>query len=63
MCNPTYALLAVNVASAGLKYQAGKQQQEAAYNAQKRRNEIDPNKSARIVKAQVHSLASHPVVA
>ena len=40
MCNPTYALLAVNVASAGLKYQAGKQQQEAAYNAQKRRNEI-----------------------
>ena len=40
MCNPTTALLAVNVASAGLQYKAGKQQQEATYAAQKKRNDI-----------------------
>ncbi|MDC0248051.1 hypothetical protein OAK00_02735 [Pelagibacteraceae bacterium] len=40
MCNPTTALMAVSVASSALQYQAGKQQQKNAYEAQKRRNEI-----------------------
>ena len=40
MCNPTYALLALNVASAGLQYQSGKQQQQFAYERQKRQNAI-----------------------
>jgi len=40
MCNPTTALMVVNVASAGLQYKVGQQQQEATYNAQKRKNEI-----------------------
>ena len=40
MCNPTTALMAVQVASAGLQYKAGKQQQKDAYNAQIRKNEL-----------------------
>jgi len=40
MCNTTTALMAVNVASAGLQYQAGKQQQKNEYNAQMQRNAI-----------------------
>ena len=40
MCNPTTALMAVQVASAGLQYQAGKQQQKNEYNAQMQRNAI-----------------------
>ena len=40
MCNPTYALTAISVASSALQYQAGKQQQQSAYNAQKRQNLI-----------------------
>jgi len=40
MCNTTTALMAVNVASAGLQYQAGKQQQKNEYNAQVQRNAI-----------------------
>ena len=40
MCNPTTALLAVNIASAGLQYQSGKQQQKFAYDRQKRQNDI-----------------------
>ena len=40
MCNPTTALMAVQVASAGLQYKAGKQQQKDAYNAQVRKNEL-----------------------
>ena len=40
MCNPTTALLAVNIASAGLQYKAGKEQQKFAYDRQKRQNDI-----------------------
>ncbi len=40
MCDATTALLVVNVASAGLKYKSQKAQQEHAYNAQKRQNEL-----------------------
>ena len=40
MCNPTTALMAVNVASSALQYKAGKEQQKNAYNAQVRKNEL-----------------------
>ena len=40
MCNPTTALMAVNVASSALQYKAGKQQQKNEYNAQIQRNAI-----------------------
>ena len=40
MCNPTIALTVASVASAGLQYKAGKAQQKAAYDAQKRQNEL-----------------------
>ena len=40
MCDATTALMVVNVASAGLKYKSQKAQQEHAYNAQKRQNEL-----------------------
>lgn len=40
MCNPTTALVATSIASAGLQYQQAKAQQKAQYNAQKRQNEL-----------------------
>ena len=40
MCNPTVGMMAVSAISAGLQYQMGKAQQEAAYTAQKRKNEL-----------------------
>ena len=40
MCNPTSALLAVNVASAGLQYQAQKKQQQYQWWQQKKQNEL-----------------------
>ena len=41
MCNPTTALVATSIASAGLQFQQAKAQQKAQYNAQKRQNEGD----------------------
>ena len=38
MCSPTTALMAVSVASAGLQYQQGKQQQKNEYARQQRQN-------------------------
>ena len=40
MCNPTSALLAVNVASAGRQYQAQKKQQQYQWWQQKKQNEL-----------------------
>jgi hypothetical protein len=40
MCNPTNALIATSIASAGLQFQQAKQQQKNAYAQQKRQNEI-----------------------
>ena len=40
MCNPTTALVATSIASAGLQYQQAKAQQKNAYAQQKRQNEI-----------------------
>lgn len=40
MCNPTNALIATSIASAGLQFQQAKAQQKAQYNAQKRQNEL-----------------------
>ena len=40
MCNPTTALMVVNVASAGLQFQAGKKQQQYEWWRQKKQNEL-----------------------
>ena len=43
MCSSTAALIGVQVASAGLQYQMGKAQQQNAYAAQKRQNQLAKN--------------------
>ena len=40
MCNPTVGMMAVSAISAGLQYQMGKAQQEAAYQRDKKRNDL-----------------------
>ena len=35
MCNPQIAMVAISAASAGLQYKVAKQQQQAAYDQQK----------------------------
>ena len=40
MCNPTIGMMAVSAISAGLQYQMGKAQQEAAYQRDKKRNDL-----------------------
>ena len=40
MCNPTVAMVAISAASAGLQYKMGKAQQQAAYDRDKRQNEL-----------------------
>ena len=40
MCNPTLALTAISVASAGIQYQQAKAQQKAQFEQQKRQNEL-----------------------
>ena len=47
MCSSTAALLAVNVASAGLQYKAGKQQQQYAWWRQKKQNELAKSNAIR----------------
>jgi len=40
MCNATTAMVAISAASAGLQYKMGKAQQQAAYDRDKRQNEL-----------------------
>ena len=40
MCSPTIALSVASIASAGLQYQSGKEQQKAQFIAQKRQNDL-----------------------
>ena len=47
MCDPTTILMVTSVASAGLQFQAGKAQQQHAYNAQKRQNELAKSNAIR----------------
>ena len=54
MCSPTTALMAVSVASAGLQYQQGKQQQKNEYARQQRQNAMaKKNAQIRYASAQL----------
>ena len=54
MCSPTTALMAVSVASAGLQYQQGKQQQKNEYARQQRQNAMAKrNAQIRYASAQL----------
>ena len=54
MCSPTIALTVASVASAGLQYQQGKEQQKSQYAQQVRQNELaKKNAVARYASAQL----------
>jgi len=54
MCSPTIALTVASVASAGIQYQAGKEQQKQAYRQQIRQNEMAKrNANIRYASAQL----------
>ena len=54
MCSPTHAMVAISVASAGLQYQQGKQQQKNEYARQQRQNAMaKKNAQIRYASAQL----------